>query len=236
MITQAQGLRWGVLWGQLGVQQTCVSTESNQCGILAGWLVCPQRRGSWLGVFTSRLLRETSCPETLRKLADTDKAHMITVLPGLEEWGLGGGYHGFWCFLVSAAGFAASASTPLCHLRHTLVVGWLGSVVFGVPRGNALPQGNPSEVSAFRLRYRPPPSLSQMGLDGGPPPPGTAIPWGRCCLDWAAPRLPDQVEELGVAGHGLQDSLSSAQQWGSHARSVRCPLGTSGQELGVSAH
>ena len=44
---------------------------------------------------------------------------------------------------------------------------------------------------------------SQMGLDRGPPPPGTATLWGRCYLDGVALPLLDQVEEIGVASHGL---------------------------------
>ena len=77
---------------------------------------------------------------------------------------------------------------------------------------------------------------SQMGLDRGPPPPGTATPWGRCHLDGAALPLPDQVEEIGVTSHGLQESLASEQRGGGQIQFLLgVPLSTSGQEPGVSA-
>ena len=81
-----------------------------------------------------------------------------------------------------------------------------------------------------------PPWLSQMGLDRGPPPPGIATPWGRCYLDGAFLPLPDQVEEIGVASHGLQESLASEQRGGGHILVLfRVPLSTSGPGPGVSA-
>ena len=92
----------------------------------------------------------------------------------------------------------------------------------------------PPPPLSFNPPPRPPPS--QMGLDRGPPPPGTATPWGRCYLDGAVLPLPDQVEEIGVASHSLQESLASEQRGGGHIQVLlRVPLSTSGQEPGVSA-
>ena len=67
-----------------------------------------------------------------------------------------------------------------------------------------------------------------MGLDKGPPPLGTATPLERRYLRGAAP-LPDQVEDIGVASHGLQESLTSAWRRGGRMRAqFGVPLGTSG--------
>ena len=90
---------------------------------------------------------------------------------------------------------------------------------------------------SYALVTPPPPRApSQMGLDRGPPLPGTATPWGRCYVDGAALPLRDQVEEIGVASHGLQESPASEQRGGGHIRALfGVPLSTSGQEPGVSA-
>ena len=59
------------------------------------------------------------------------------------------------------------------------------------------------------------------------------MPWGRRYLEGAAPPLPDQVEGIGVTGHGLQESLTSTRRDGglTHAqfgvpwvRVVRSPV------------
>ena len=81
--------------------------------------------------------------------------------------------------------------------------------------------------------YPPPPHYvpSQMGLDRGPPPPGHTTPCGRCYLDGAALPLLDKVEEIGVASHGLQESLISAQQGGGvafHPFALGCASWSSG--------
>ena len=64
----------------------------------------------------------------------------------------------------------------------------------------------------------------------------TTTPWGRCHLDGPALPLPGQVEQIGVASHGLQESLASEHRGGNHIWVLFwVPLRTSGQELGVSA-
>ena len=47
-----------------------------------------------------------------------------------------------------------------------------------------------------------------------PPPPGNTASWGRCYPDGAAPPLPHQAEQPGVARDGLQVSLALAQYGG----------------------
>ena len=97
------------------------------------------------------------------------------------------------------------------------------------PLAQAETQPNPTQPN-------PTPPLSQMGLDRGPPPPRTAIPWGKCYLDGAVLPLLDQEEEIGFASHSLQESLASEQRGGGHIRVLfGVPLSTSGQESGVSA-
>ena len=85
----------------------------------------------------------------------------------------------------------------------------------------------------------PPPfslSPSQMGLDSGPPLPGTTTPWGRCYLDGVSHATAIPREEVGVASHSLPESLASVQEGGGLIR-VLCgvPLSTSGQVHGISA-
>ena len=91
--------------------------------------------------------------------------------------------------------------------------------------------------TAANLTSESPPRFpSQMGLDTGPPPLGTASPQGECYLDAAALPLPDQVQGIGVPSHRLQESLASEHRDGGHIRVLLgVPLSTSGQEPGVSA-
>ena len=57
---------------------------------------------------------------------------------------------------------------------------------------------------------RPPPPAPSPESDG--PGQGASHPLGKVPFDGAAPPLPDQVEEMGLASHGLQQSLTSAQR------------------------
>ena len=83
----------------------------------------------------------------------------------------------------------------------------------GADRMTAAPNPCQNTLLSPVSEMKPPVSESDS-LDRGAPPPETGTPCQRCYLDGAAPPLPDQVEEIGVASHGLQESLTSAQRVG----------------------
>ena len=88
-------------------------------------------------------------------------------------------------------------------------------------RGEDITQGGGGPVPPL-CTPPPPSSPSQKDLDRGPPPPGITTPQGRCHLDDATPPLLDQGEAIGVAIHGLQESLTSTWQGGGLTHLVKC--------------